>query len=65
MKTRTFRVGAAVAQYSPVNQAWIVTHGLHLRVAFSEVEAERYARQMATQWGAPLDSSPRIDGAAQ
>lgn len=61
MKARSFRIGDAIVQYSRVNQAWIVTHNSSLRVARDESEAERYARQLATPWGAPLDSSDRVD----
>jgi len=61
MKARTFRIGPVLVHYSPVNQAWILTRETFLRIAANEAEAERYAHQMATDLGAPLDSSPRID----
>lgn len=61
MSSRTFRIGPVLCQHSPGNMAWIVTRETFLRVALTEVEAERFARQMATDHGAPLDSSPRID----
>jgi hypothetical protein len=61
MKARTFRIGPVLCLEKPAIQAWIVTRETFLRIASNEAEAERYAHQMATDHGAPLDSSPRVD----
>lgn len=61
MKARTFRIGPVTCIEKPAIMAWVVTRETWLRVAFSEAEAERFAHQMATDHGAALDSSPRVD----
>lgn len=55
---KAFRVGPVLAQFSPVNQAWIVSRDTYVRIARNREEAERYARQMATDHGCTLCDSP-------
>jgi hypothetical protein len=54
-----FRIGPVLAQRH--GMAWHITRETWLRIARDETEAEIFARQMATDWGAPLDSSDRVD----
>jgi hypothetical protein len=56
---RAFRIGTVLAQCH--GAAWHVTRETWLRVARDETEAELFARQMATDLGAALDASPRVD----
>jgi len=56
---KAFRIGPVLAQRHAM--AWHITRETWLRVAFSEEEAERFARQMATDHGTDLDASPRVD----
>lgn len=55
---KAFRIGPVLAQFSPVNQAWILTRETSLRIARNRDEAERYARQMATDHGCTLCDLP-------
>ena len=56
---KAFRIGPAVAQCH--GRTWHVSRDTFLRIATDETEAEIFARQMATDWGNPLDSSDRVD----
>lgn len=56
---KAFRIGPVLAQH--IGQAWHISRETWLRVAMTEEEAERFARQMATDHGATLDASPRVD----
>jgi len=58
--SQAFRIGPTLARFRPELHAWIVTRETWLRVALSREEAVRYARQMATEHGQPLDTSEPV-----
>lgn len=60
---KAFRIGPVLCQCT--GPLWLVTRDTYLRTALTEAEAERFARQMATEHGAPLDASTRIDVTVQ